>query len=164
MGQTARAGRIRMVAFIGFTAFWFHGLLLHLGDAVLLGPNDETNNIRQYWAAEQLGKTPFTLHQTRSTALRKGLRLDRGAGRQRNHPGDDLAAALLHGTHGGGEHVPAVRLRPHRLRRLRPPRSSRPRPARRRLRRLRRGLQPMDDRARLRRTPRLHARVGLSGC
>ena len=53
---------LALVVFIGFTALWFHGLLLHLGDAVLLGPNDETNSIRQYWAAEQLGKTPFTLH------------------------------------------------------------------------------------------------------
>ena len=53
---------LALFVFIGFTALWFHGLLLHLGDAVLLGPNDETNNIRQYWAAEQLGKTPFTLH------------------------------------------------------------------------------------------------------
>ena len=51
------------VAFLGFTAFWFHGLLPHVGNAVLLGPNDETNSIRQYWAADQLGKTPFTLHR-----------------------------------------------------------------------------------------------------
>jgi hypothetical protein len=50
-----------LVLFIGVTAFWFHGLLLHLGDAVLLGPNDESNSIRQYWAADHLGKTPFTL-------------------------------------------------------------------------------------------------------
>ena len=48
-------------------------MLLHLGDAVLLGPNDETNSIRQYWAAEQLGKTPFTLHRDPFNGAPEGL-------------------------------------------------------------------------------------------
>jgi hypothetical protein len=62
-----------LVAFVGFTALWSHGLLLHLGNAVLLGPNDETNSIRQYWAAQYLGKTPFTLHRDTLNGAPEGL-------------------------------------------------------------------------------------------
>jgi len=62
-----------LVAFVGFTAFWFHALLLHLGSAVLLGPSDETSSIRQYWAAQYLGKTPFTLHRDPFNGAPEGL-------------------------------------------------------------------------------------------
>ncbi len=69
--------RVRdIVVFIVFfllTALWFHRLMLHMGSAVLSGPNDESYGIRQYWGAEYLGKNPFTEHRDTLNGAPEGL-------------------------------------------------------------------------------------------
>jgi hypothetical protein len=59
--------------FLGVTTLWFHHLMAHLGNAVLLGPNDESYGIRTYWGNEFIGKTPFTAHRDPLNGAPEGL-------------------------------------------------------------------------------------------
>lgn len=55
------------------TAVWFHDLMLHMGSAVLYGPNDMSYSIRQYWGAEFQGQTPFTQSRDMLNGAPEGL-------------------------------------------------------------------------------------------
>lgn len=55
------------------TLFWFNRLFLHIGSAVLYGPNDESYSIRLYWAAAHFSKTPWTLHRDILNGWPEGL-------------------------------------------------------------------------------------------
>jgi hypothetical protein len=55
------------------TFFWFWRLILHIGNAVLYAPNDESYSIRLYWAAAHFGRTPWTLHRDILNGWPEGL-------------------------------------------------------------------------------------------
>lgn len=55
------------------TIVWFFPLLLQLNSSVLVGPNDETYAVREYWGAEQDGKTPFTWQHDYLNAAPEGF-------------------------------------------------------------------------------------------
>jgi len=64
-----------LVLFLAVTTLWFHHLMTHLHNAVLVGPNDESYGIRQYWGNEFIGKTPFTAHRDPLNGAPEGLPL-----------------------------------------------------------------------------------------
>ena len=73
LGRPRVRDALMLLLFFLLTAVWFHRLMFHLHDAVLVGPNDESYSIRQYWAALHLGKTPFTLHRDPLNGAPEGL-------------------------------------------------------------------------------------------
>ncbi len=85
--------RVRDVVVFGLflliTVLWFHRLMAHIGNAVLLGPNDESYGIRVYWGAEQVGKTVFTYHRDLLNGAPEGLPFS---------PAVQIANAFIPGT------------------------------------------------------------------
>src|SRR5918995_1755828 len=61
--------------YAALTAVWFHDLMLHIGSAVLYGPNDASYGIRQYWGAEFQGQNPFTQTRDELNGAPEGLPL-----------------------------------------------------------------------------------------
>jgi hypothetical protein len=70
-----RSVRYALAFLVGtlFTVFWFHNLFLHLGNAVLYGPNDESYSIRFYWGAAHAGHNPFNFHRDILNGFPEGL-------------------------------------------------------------------------------------------
>ena len=64
---------VATVFFAVATCVWFAPLTLHLDSRVLGGPSDATSTIRDYWAADRQGHTPFTLEYDHLVGAPEGM-------------------------------------------------------------------------------------------
>jgi hypothetical protein len=65
MRRTGARYSIVLGVFVVVTVVWLTPLVAHLGSSVFVEPSDATSTMRDYWAAERQGASPFTFEHDR---------------------------------------------------------------------------------------------------
>ena len=151
--------------FAGITMLWFHELFADIGNSVLVGPNDASYGIRAYWGASHAGENPFTFTRDALNGAPEGMPWSRAV--QYANALIPGSIWLLHYPFGFAAASNIYLLLGFVLTgfsSLSPARSPGFPSDRKPLRRLCRGLQPLDDRTCLRRATPGSCMRGSSPC